>query len=49
MSKEIVDTVHILGLQNSDDYSFLNPVEIAIDSNKIIEALSNYKNYKAKQ
>ena len=46
MSHEIVDTVRILGLQNFDDYGRLNPVEITIDSNKIIETLSNYKKYK---
>ena len=46
MSHEIVDTVRILGLQNFDDYGCLNPVEITIDSNKIIETLSNYKKYK---
>ena len=33
MPHEIVDTVHILGLQNFDDYGRLNPVEITIDSN----------------
>ena len=37
------DTVHILGLQNTNDYDCLNPVEITIDSNSIIETLSNYK------
>ena len=46
ISYEIVDTVHILGLKNVDDYGRLNPVEITIDSNKIIETLSNYKKYK---
>ena len=46
MSPEIVDTVHILGLQNFDDYGRFNPVEITIDSNKIIQTLSNYKKYK---
>ena len=45
MSHEIVDTIHILGLQNFDDYGHLNIVEITIDSNKIIETLSNYKKY----
>ena len=45
MSHEIVDTIHILGLQNFDDYGRLNIVEITIDSNKIIETLSNYKKY----
>ena len=46
MSHEIVDTIHILGLQNFDDYGCLNPVEKTIDSNKIIETLSNYKKHK---
>ena len=46
MPHEIVDTVHILGLQNFDDYGRLNPVEITIDSNKIIKTLSNYKKYR---
>ena len=40
------DTAHILGLQNFDNYGRLNPVEITIDSNKIIETLSNCKKYK---
>ena len=43
MSHEIVDTVRILGLQNFDDYGRLNPVEITIDSNKIIETLQIIK------
>ena len=46
ISRKIIDTVHILGLQNFDDYCSLNPVEITIDSNKIVERLSNYKMYK---
>ena len=46
MPHEIVDTVHILGLQNFDDHGRLNPEEITIDSNKIIETLSNYKKYR---
>ena len=45
MLHEIVDTIHILGLQNFDDYGRLNIVEVTIDSNKIIETLSNYKKY----
>ena len=40
MSHEIVDTVHILGLQNFGNYGHLNPVEITI------KKLSSYKNYK---
>ena len=46
MSHEIVDTVHILELQNFNDHGHLNPVETTIDSNKIIETLSSYKKYK---
>ena len=46
ITHEIIDTVHILGLQNFDGYVRLNPVEITIDSNKIIKTLSNYKKYK---
>ena len=45
MLHEIVDTVHILGSKNFDDYVRLNPVEI-IDSNKITKTLSSYKKYK---
>ena len=41
MLYEIVDAIHILGLQTFDDYSRLNPSEITIDSNKIIETLTN--------
>ena len=44
MLHKTVDTVHNLGLQNFDDYGCLNPVEITINSNKITETLSNYKN-----
>ena len=46
MQHQIVDTVHILGLQNFDDYSRLNLLEVTIDSNSVIERLSNYKKYK---
>ena len=46
MSHEIVDTVHVLKLQNFDDYDRVNPIEITIDSKKIIETLSSCKKYK---
>ena len=46
MLHEIVDTAHILGFQNFDDYGRLNPVEITIGSNKIIETLCSYKKYR---
>ena len=42
MSHEIVDFVHILGLQNINDYGCFNPVQITIDSKKILKTLSNY-------
>ena len=43
---ETVDTIHILGLQNFEDYSHFNPIEITIESNSIIEALSSYRKHK---
>ena len=46
MQHQIVDTVHILGLQNFDDYSRLNLLEVTIDSNSVIERLSNCEKYK---
>ena len=36
MSYEIIDTIQITGLQNFDNYQKLNPVEISVDSNKIL-------------
>ena len=45
MLHKIVDTAHILGSKNFDDYGRLNPVEI-IDSNKITKTLSSYKKCK---
>ena len=46
MSHEIVNTVHILEFENFNDSCSLNPVEIAINSNKIIKTLTSYKKYK---
>ena len=46
MSQRIVDTVHIFGLQNFGNSGRLYPVEITIDSNKIIKTLSSYEKYK---
>ena len=46
MSYEIIDTIQITGLQNFDNYQKLNPVEISVDSNKIVNYLLNYKKYK---
>ena len=46
MQSEIVDTIPILGLQNFDNYSCLNPIEITINSNSITVTLPKYKRYK---
>ena len=46
MSYEIIDYVQITGRQNFDNYQKLNPVEISIDSNKIVNYLLHYKKYK---
>ena len=46
MQAEIVDTIHILGLQKFDNYFRLNLIEITIDSNSIKETLSSYRKYK---
>ena len=45
MAGEIVDTVNILGIQNTD-YSFLNPIYISINSDIVIKKLTKYKNYR---
>ena len=45
MAGEIVDTVNILRIQNTD-YSFLNPIYISINSDIVIQKLTKYKNYR---
>ena len=42
---EIIDTVHILGIQNTE-FSFLNHVHISINSDVIIQQLTKYKNHR---
>ena len=42
---EIIDTIHILGIQNTE-FNFLNPVHISINSDVIIQQLTKYKNLK---
>ena len=44
MSQEIIKTAHVLGLQDYINYERMNPVEITLDSNEIIE---NYQNIKS--
>ena len=46
MSQEIIKTVYVLGLQNFINYERMNPVEITLDSNEIVEDLSKYKRSK---
>ena len=46
MSQEIIKTVHGSGLQNFIIYERMNPVEIMLDSNEIVEDLSKYKRFK---
>ena len=46
MSYELIDTIHIKRLQQLDQYDQLNPVQITIESNKIIADLARYKNLK---
>ena len=46
MSQEIIKTVHVLQLQNFINYEIMNPVEIMLDSNEIVEDLSKYKRFK---
>ena len=45
MAGEIIDTVPILGIQNTE-YNFLNPVYISINSDTVIQKLTKYKNYR---
>ena len=46
MSQEIIETIRVLGLQNYVNYKRMNAIEITLDSNDIIEKLSNYKKFK---
>lgn len=46
MLHEVIDTSHIAGLRNFQNYQKLNPVETLIESKKIIESLLKYKKYK---
>ena len=46
MSQEIKETICVLGFQNYVNYERMNPIEINLDSNDIIENLSNNKKFK---
>ena len=43
---EIMESIHVLGLQNFVNYKRMSPIEVTLDANKIIERLANYKKYK---
>ena len=45
---EMADSIHILELQDFDNYWRLNPIEITIDSKSIVETLSRYKEYESR-
>ena len=46
VSQEIRETIRVLGLQNYVNYERMNPIEITLDSNDIIEKLSNHRKLK---
>ena len=46
MLQEIIKIVHVLGLQRFINYKRMNPVEITLDSNEIVEDLSKYRKFK---
>ena len=45
MAGQIIDTIPILGIQNTD-YNFLNPIYISINSDVVIQKSTKYKNYR---
>ena len=46
ISQEVIETIHVLGLQNFVNYEQINPIEVSIDSNYIIERLAKCKKFK---
>ena len=46
MSQKTTETTHVLGLQNFINYERMNPLEVSLDSNYIIERLAKYKKFK---
>ena len=46
MSQEIIETIHVLDLQNFVNYDRLNPIDVSPNSNDIIEKLVKYKKFK---
>ena len=46
MWQEIIETIHVLGLQNFVNYDHLNPIDLSLNSNYIIEKLVKYRKFK---
>ena len=46
MWQKIIETIHVLGLQNFVNYDHLNPIDVSLNSNYIIEKLVKYKKFK---
>ena len=46
MSREIIETIHVLGLQKFINYERMNPIEVSHDLNDIIERLTKCKQFK---
>ena len=46
MPYEIYEWYTIIGLQGFDNYKNLNPIEVSLDSNSLINGLFKYKKYK---
>ena len=44
MNLEIIDTIHILVIQDND-VNFLNPITISIISDTVIQKLTKHKKY----
>ena len=45
MAGQIIDTIPIFGIQNTD-YNFLNPIYLSINSDVVTQKLTKYKNYR---
>ena len=46
MSREIIETIHVLGLQKFINYERMNPIEVNHDLNDIIQRLTKCKQFK---
>ena len=46
MPHKVIKTVHVVGLQGYVNFDRMNPVEITLDLNEVVEELSKYKKFK---